>query len=149
MADGSADLVLCTEVLEHVSETERAFGELTRVLKPGGRMIVTIPFAYPLHEEPHDYIRLTPAGLRELGGRFGLEVLELDRTGNEVEVIATVIDNIWAGMDPTGRSLFWRAIGLGSRVTINSLTLVISAIVGRFLPRRYPLNCLCVLRKPS
>jgi methionine biosynthesis protein MetW len=41
--DGSFDLVVCTEVLEHLFEPQRALGEIRRVLRPGGQMIVTVP----------------------------------------------------------------------------------------------------------
>jgi SAM-dependent methyltransferase len=147
--DAGANAVVCTEVLEHVSETGRAFDELARVLAPGGRMLVTVPFAYPLHEEPDDFVRLTTYQIRACAAARGLEVVELRSAGNELEVIATVVDNLWNRMHPGGGSLFWRAVGLASRVVLNPLTLALSTVVGRWLPARYYLSTLAVLRKPG
>ena len=41
--DGSFDFVIASEILEHVPADDRAIGELIRVLKPGGRLAVTVP----------------------------------------------------------------------------------------------------------
>lgn len=67
------DTVLCTNVLEHVAENERAFGELSRVLKSNGYMILSVPFLYPTHEIPHDFYRYSFYGLK-----YQLEKNELD-----------------------------------------------------------------------
>lgn len=42
-ADGTFDFVIASEILEHVPEDDRAIAELIRVLKPGGRLAVTVP----------------------------------------------------------------------------------------------------------
>jgi SAM-dependent methyltransferase len=62
-ADASFDTVMLLDVLEHVAEPEAALREAARVLAPGGRLLLTIPFAYPLHDLPHDYQRFTGPGL--------------------------------------------------------------------------------------
>jgi SAM-dependent methyltransferase len=61
--DASFDSVLLLDVLEHLAEPEVALREAYRVLKSEGRLLVTIPFAYPLHDQPHDYQRFTLHGL--------------------------------------------------------------------------------------
>src|SRR5690348_7241307 len=53
--DGSFDVVLCTEVLEHVAEPIRAVKELARILKPGGTLLLTAPLGSFLHQEPFHY----------------------------------------------------------------------------------------------
>lgn len=70
--DGSLDAVLCTQVLEHVPDPGRAMGEIARVLKPGGRLLLSAPFFYPLHDEPHDYYRFSPHGFEVLLETAGL-----------------------------------------------------------------------------
>jgi SAM-dependent methyltransferase len=75
------DTVLCTEVLEHVGDAERAAAELFRVCRPGGHVLVTTPFLYPTHEAPYDFRRFTHFGLRDLMTRHGFEVLELSSKG--------------------------------------------------------------------
>lgn len=64
--DDAFETVVCTEVLEHVARPAVAAGELFRVLAPGGRIWVTVPFVWELHEEPHDYFRYTSHGLRQV-----------------------------------------------------------------------------------
>src|SRR5262245_519699 len=70
----SADLVLCTEVIEHVTDPVRLLFEAHRVLKPGGSLILSAPFTWHLHDEPHDYWRFTEFGLRLLVERPGFRV---------------------------------------------------------------------------
>jgi SAM-dependent methyltransferase len=78
----SVDTVLSLEVLEHVPDPDRCVAEMARVLKPGGRLLLTVPFAAPLHQLPYDFRRFTPRGLTELIERHGLEVQQLHPRGN-------------------------------------------------------------------
>lgn len=66
VAAGSLDAVVCTEVLEHIETPWDALDEIHRVLRPGGRLFVTVPFVGELHEEPHDHYRYTSHGIRGL-----------------------------------------------------------------------------------
>ncbi len=61
--NGRFDAVFMMEVLEHVTEPHLAVKELRRVLKPGGLLVLSTPFIFPLHDEPHDYYRYTKYGL--------------------------------------------------------------------------------------
>jgi SAM-dependent methyltransferase len=45
--DASFDAVIVAEVLEHIPDDERAMGEIARILKPGGRLAVTVPRWWP------------------------------------------------------------------------------------------------------
>lgn len=78
----SVDTVLCTEVLEHVPDAAPMVQEMARVLRPGGRLLVTVPFVQPLHELPGDYHRFTPAALRRYAEEAGLEVESIEPRGN-------------------------------------------------------------------
>jgi SAM-dependent methyltransferase len=60
------DTVVCHQVLEHVSRPWDAAREFHRILKPGGRLIVSAPHLSRRHELPHDYFRYTQDGLRVL-----------------------------------------------------------------------------------
>lgn len=60
----SFEAVVCWSILEHIPYPEKAVGELYRVLKPGGKIWVQLPFLFPYHEAPKDYWRVTPDGLR-------------------------------------------------------------------------------------
>lgn len=65
-ADESFDAVLCTQVLEHVAGLTHTTAEIDRVLKPGGVLIVSVPFIYQLHGAPEDFRRLSAEGLQGL-----------------------------------------------------------------------------------
>lgn len=71
------DSIVCHQVLEHVVDPAAAAGELARVLKPGGRLVVSVPHLSRRHELPHDYFRFTPEGLKRLLEGAGFEVVEL------------------------------------------------------------------------
>jgi SAM-dependent methyltransferase len=80
-ADASFDVVLSTQVLEHVPEPDRALAESVRVLRPGGRIILTVPGVWPTHEAPHDYWRFTRFGLTQLLTQHGIAFDELQKLG--------------------------------------------------------------------
>src|SRR4051812_26929152 len=54
LPDSSFDVLLCTQVLEHVSDLEHVFSEMVRVSRPGGRLIVSVPFYFNEHDPPLD-----------------------------------------------------------------------------------------------
>lgn len=76
----SADAILCTQVLEHVFEPPDFLAEIRRVLKPGGRLLLTVPFMWDEHEQPFDYARYSSFGLRHLLQKAGFRVLVFDKT---------------------------------------------------------------------
>lgn len=74
---GTFDTVVSFQVLEHVREPKDFLKEAFRVLKPGGKMILTTPFLWAEHEAPHDYYRFTRYGLRYLCEQAGFEVVSI------------------------------------------------------------------------
>lgn len=75
--DASFDSAVCTAVLEHLEEPELALKECFRVLKPGAYAVYSVPFIWHLHEEPRDFYRFSPFGLKYLFEKTGFEVVEL------------------------------------------------------------------------
>ena len=63
---GPYDVVVCSEVLEHVVDPHRAIQGLFKALKPGGLLAVTTPFLFPIHDAPIDHFRFTSHGLAML-----------------------------------------------------------------------------------
>lgn len=85
--DASADTVLMTSVLEHLHSPATALAEARRILRPGGTLLLQVPFLYRVHEEPHDYFRYTRYGLRALLEQSGLRVVAGEAYGNLVAVL--------------------------------------------------------------
>lgn len=67
---GTIDFIVCSAVLEHVNEPSKVIDEMYRILKPGGRAWVDIPFLQPYHEAPDDFYRYTLSGIRHMFKRF-------------------------------------------------------------------------------
>jgi SAM-dependent methyltransferase len=88
---GPFDLILCTEVLEHVADWDTAWVNLRSLLAPGGVLILTCPFIYPLHEEPYDFYRPTAHAIRHWADKSGLEIVEQRNLGTAWDVLGTVI----------------------------------------------------------
>jgi len=82
----SMDFILSTETLEHVPEPLVFLREAFRCLRPGGRLLMTIPFAARWHFAAHDYWRYTPAGLNLLLTKAGFEKVEIFARGNQLTV---------------------------------------------------------------
>lgn len=92
IGDATFPLVLCTEVLEHLPEPQKAIDEMFRVLEPGGQLLLTTRFLFPIHDAPHDYFRYTKYGLRHLLRRF--EILELQEETDAVGTIAVLLQRL-------------------------------------------------------
>jgi SAM-dependent methyltransferase len=86
-ADASFDTVLCNQVGEHVPDPRAFFAELCRVLRAGGRLILTVPFSHRIHAEPHDYHRFTKYALAQYAREAGLTVDRLTPRGGFWAVI--------------------------------------------------------------
>ena len=72
VADASFDAILCTEVLEHVAQPITVIKEMARLLRPGGRLLLTAPLGSGIHQEPyHYYGGFTPYWYREILGAAG------------------------------------------------------------------------------
>jgi SAM-dependent methyltransferase len=89
----SVDCVLSTQVLEHVPEPEEYLKEVSRVLKPRGRLLLSCPGSYMLHEEPHDYYRYTSYGLQLLLEKCNLKVVHIDTAGGAWRLMGQVFLN--------------------------------------------------------
>jgi SAM-dependent methyltransferase len=87
---GPFDLILCTEVLEHVADWPAALANLHLLLAPRGVLLLTCPFVYPLHEEPYDFWRPTPHALSHWAARSGLTILEQRQLGDAWDVLGTI-----------------------------------------------------------
>jgi SAM-dependent methyltransferase len=74
MEDQSIDLVLSTQVLEHVEDPLFYLSESFRVLKPGGKLILSTHGYWMYHPDPTDYWRWTSTGLKKIVEERGFEL---------------------------------------------------------------------------
>lgn len=95
LPDASFDTVICTQVMEHVSEPWRMAEEISRMLKPGGACILTVPFMMPYHADPYDYFRYTTGGVEHLFKWAGLETVTIDGYGGITTVLAEMLKFGW------------------------------------------------------
>lgn len=87
----SFDSVLCNAVLEHVIHIDDVMNELTRVLRPGGYAVISIPFLQPFHACPTDFRRYTCDGIRQLATSRQLEVLSVSPVHSFAQTVSWII----------------------------------------------------------
>lgn len=128
--DQTFDIVMSTEVLEHVFEPDQFLAEAARVLKPGGRLILTVPFAFPEHEQPYDYARYTEFGLTALVERAGLRVQSCLKLGNSVTAIGQLWNAYLFGL--VGNSTIGRFL---LQIVFIAPTAIVYEILAQILPK--------------
>ncbi|HTF56883.1 MAG TPA: class I SAM-dependent methyltransferase [Planctomycetota bacterium] len=136
--DGSFDAILCTEVLEHVPDPVRALREMARILRPGGRVILTAPLGSFLHQEPfHFYGGYTPHWYRKFLPECGFQEIQVEPNegffswfGQETQRFSSLLAP-WR----TGRAGWrWPFLTLIWLVTLPGARLFFP-LLGRFLDR--------------
>ena len=80
--DQSFDLILCTEVLEHVSEPIMVIEEFSRIVQRGGKILLSAPLGCGIHQEPHIYYGgFTPFWYQRFLPHFSFEIIEITPNG--------------------------------------------------------------------
>lgn len=107
-SDEEFDMVICTQVLEHVPDPLLLIKEMARVCKRGGAVIISLPFVYPEHEQPFDYFRFTRFGITELLEKAGMKVELMKRDSSTIETLAVltnvyIVTNLTPGIRGIGR----------------------------------------------
>lgn len=108
--DASFDTVLSVQVLEHTPNPGPLTNEMGRVLRPGGTALVMAPFSFRLHEEPHDYFRYSPHGLKHLFDIAGMDVTDVLPMGSLWSVLGHKL-NSYLGLQVAGAAKTAQAIG--------------------------------------
>lgn len=88
--DASFDTILLSDVIAHVYYPHRLWGEMSRVLRPGGHILLNTPFYYCLNETPHDYFRLTEFSLRRMAVDSGLNVVIIESLGGALSILGDI-----------------------------------------------------------
>lgn len=127
--DSEFDTIILSDVLEHIKNPDQLWREMKRVLKPGGILILNVPFYYWLHETPHDYFRYTEFALRKYADENNFEIIELHSTGGIIEVLTDLNAKIFMRIPILGRRLsvmiqafssFLIKTKFGRRVSLNT-----------------------------
>ena len=135
VGDATFDLVLCTQVLEHVSDPPRALAAIARVLRPGGHAFLTTHGVWPYHPYPTDYRRWTQQGLEDLVGRTdGLTLVELVPHRGTAACMALLMNFYVDVVVRRGRS---RRLGSALIGLVNAAGLIGERLDNRFV---YPNN---------
>jgi SAM-dependent methyltransferase len=95
LPDACKDAILCTEVLEHVPDPLAVWMEFNRLLRPGGRVLLTTPMYWPPHELPYDFYRYPAHGLRRLVDLSGFRLLALIPRGGPIAFWGQATIHVW------------------------------------------------------
>lgn len=110
-ADDSFDVILCTEVLEHVPEPIKVLAECARLLRTGGKLLVTAPLSSGLHQEPyHYYGGYTPYWYQTFLTRYGFEQICTIANGGFFRHYGQESQRFSALIDPRRLKGYWKAI---------------------------------------
>jgi len=93
--DASFDVVLCTEVLEHVPRPIETIKELARVLVPDGILLLTAPLSSAIHQQPyHFYGGYSPYFYKTFLPEFGLDIKEIVPIGGLMKHVAQEVSRV-------------------------------------------------------
>lgn len=105
-AAGSFDAVLCSEVLEHIREPRLVLQQIERILKPGGVLLITVPFLFRQHGDPSDYGRYTEWYWGETLQALGFKDTKIEKQGLFASVLADMLRH-WAQQSLLGGGRFY------------------------------------------
>ena len=140
----SFDTIIFSDVMEHLYRPQHAMLEIRRLLRPGGKLLMNVPFLYWIHEQPHDFYRYTQFALERMIGDAGLEVLELHELGGAPEVLADLIAKVSMGIRVVGPALATSVQSLGGwwgRTTLGQR-------ISRATAKQWPLGYFLVVQAP-
>lgn len=130
-ADCEFHSVLCNQVLEHVFNPDMFLSEVRRVLRPTGQLLLTIPFVWDEHEQPHDYARYTSFGLRALLERNGFVVEEHRKLLDDFSIVLQLVNAYLHKVLHTP----WTAVNLALTALLMAPITIAGLILGALLPR--------------
>jgi SAM-dependent methyltransferase len=139
------DTIILSDVLEHMPEPELLWREMTRVLAPGGKIIMNVPFYYSVHAHPHDYYRYTNFALERFVKLNALELVCLEPVGGIVEIIADLFAKALSKLPLLGPPLAMVtqfAVGAFGRTRLGTRVAQVSS-------RHFPFGYFMIAQRPA
>ena len=149
----SFDVVICTQVLEHVREPQLVLNEFFRIAKEGGSIYISAPQGWGVHQAPYDFFRYTHFGLRYLLEKSGFEMISITPSCGYYSYLANRLTVL-------PKTLFWQIKRGWLRLLLSPIELLSYGLFVLLLPiilngidfmdknRNYTLNYLVTARKP-
>jgi len=88
----SFDTVLISQVFEHIFTPGEILSEISRISRPNGLLIMTVPFIWDEHEQPFDFARYSSFGIKYLLEQHGFQIVSLQKSINDIRVIFQLIN---------------------------------------------------------
>lgn len=124
------DPALCNQVLEHVFNPNEFLSEINRVLKPEGKLLLTVPFVWDEHEQPHDYARYSSFGLKALLEKNKFEIIRHSKLAADATVLFQLINAYLYKVIKN-----WpRLANLLFTITIIAMINIFGVLAGKILP---------------
>jgi ubiquinone/menaquinone biosynthesis C-methylase UbiE len=127
------DAVICTQVLEHLEWPRESVKEMFRVLKPGGRLFMTVPMAHGEHQIPYDFFRYTSFGLRSICQHAGFSQIDIKPFGGfcvrwayELPLLVTLLPSL---RKSDGRLAFYGVVSLPFKVLLRALLMPLQILL--------------------
>jgi len=129
-AKGQFDSIFASEVFEHLFNIDEILGELNHILKPGGHLLITVPFCWDQHEAPYDFGRYTEWGLTHLLSKHGFAVIERERSSTYIETVCQLFGIYFY------KNIFVKQkwLSLIIQIFIVAPVFVVGAMLSKYLP---------------
>ena len=114
-ADNEFDSLFTSEVFEHIFNLPEILPELNRVMKTGGKLLLTCPFAWEEHEVPIDYARYTQFALRNLLEKNGFVIITIDKNGHAISTMHQLL-MVYLHDDWLNKIFFFSRINLFKKI---------------------------------
>ena len=137
------DTIILSDVLEHIPEPALLWREMTRVLAPGGRVVMNVPFYYSVHAHPHDYYRYTNFALERFVQLNGLQLVRLRAFGGISEILADLLAKAFSKLALIGPPIAMAVqaiVGAFGRTRVGSRVMNVSS-------RHFPLGYFLIAQR--
>jgi SAM-dependent methyltransferase len=143
--NGSFDTIILSDVLEHISNPALLVSEISRILRPSGKLLMNVPFFYCLHEEPYDFYRYTSHGLKKLMDDANLKIDTIEPVGGVPEILTDICSKMIIRLPYVGDLIAIFIQSICSRWVRTKLGKRFSSGTGQ----RFPLGYKLIALKPT